>query len=154
MKDTDDASAKTICRSGILYHPTMTARQRHVAACLVDHWDGQTENCYPSRQTLAYETGIDAADVRKTLNELCEGEDRLFDRTPGERGRGKSASYFPRMEVFEFYHLQHIQRRRNLDSSTFVPAAQYGGDEWSPNDLKGGRATPFTAPKKRGWQRR
>jgi hypothetical protein len=137
-------SPKTIARNGILFHPTLSKRQMNVAACLIDHWDSFEDLCFPSTKTIAHEVQMTRANVMKTLDALCEGENRLFDRAPGARGRGRSASYLPRMEVFEYYHLERKRRRRELDSKTKIPAAQYGGDQWKPKTEKGLHGESFS----------
>ncbi|UXN60900.1 hypothetical protein [Phyllobacterium zundukense] len=147
----DDLSPKTIARDGILYHPTLTARQRHVAACLIDRWNERDNLCNPGTRCIAMDTGYDRADIRDILDELCEGEDRLFDRIPGIQGRGRSTRYHPRLEAFETHRQEHARRRALTDGEKgvveppiiaekggIVPPIKKGGI----SGIKGGTGTP------------
>jgi len=83
--------SKAIAYKALTIHPRLSNRARRVAIVLIDKY-GRRSN---PGAALAERLDMHPSDLKRALRELCEGEDRLFDREPGKRG----SFYRPRWET-------------------------------------------------------
>lgn len=93
-------SLKSIAYKALVVDCRLSGGARRVAGALVDRCNAKTGRCDPSVDRLAADTKLDRRNVQHALRELCEGEERLFDRESSGPGRGKTPSYRPRWDRF------------------------------------------------------
>lgn len=88
-----------IAHKAIGLAPGLSGDTRRVATAILDHFNHKTGRCDPSIGRLATLLGIGERTVRKATQQLCNGDERLFDKK-SHGGHAHCASYAPCWQTF------------------------------------------------------